>query len=141
MASSFGFSHFTGRLIFALVLVFGTYNPTNYSYVSWVFSAGASFGPIMAIVGIVLLIAWIIYLRATFLSMGWLGIVLGGLFFAAIIWLLIDLGWLSLSADGSLTWVVLVLLSLILAVGMSWSHIRRRLTGQVDVDDLEDGRA
>ena len=29
-------------------------------------------------------------------------------------------------------------LSLILAVGLSWSHIRRRLTGQVDVDDLED---
>jgi len=25
----------------------------------------------------------------------------------------------------------------ILAVGISWSHIRRRITGQVDVDELE----
>ena len=28
--------------------------------------------------------------------------------------------------------------SLLLATGMSWSHIRRRLTGQLDVDDVED---
>ena len=25
----------------------------------------------------------------------------------------------------------------ILAVGISWSHIRRRMTGQVDVDEVE----
>jgi hypothetical protein len=37
----------------------------------------------------------------------------------------------------TLTWIVLVGLSLLLAVGMSWSHIRRRLTGQVDVDEVE----
>ena len=52
--------------------------------------------------------------------------------------LFVDLGWLRLEADGAMTWVVLAVLSLILAVGMSWSHIRRRLTGQVDVDELED---
>jgi Family of unknown function (DUF6524) len=33
--------------------------------------------------------------------------------------------------------VVLVILSLILAVGMSWSHIRRRMSGQVDVDEKD----
>ncbi|MGB5773274.1 MAG: DUF6524 family protein [Sedimenticolaceae bacterium] len=33
---------------------------------------------------------------------------------------------------------MLVLLSAILAVGMSWSHIRRRLTGQIDVDEVDD---
>jgi hypothetical protein len=25
----------------------------------------------------------------------------------------------------------------ILAIGISWSHIRRRMTGQVDVDEVE----
>jgi hypothetical protein len=30
-----------------------------------------------------------------------------------------------------------VVLSGILAIGVSWSHIRRRITGQVDVDDVE----
>ena len=33
--------------------------------------------------------------------------------------------------------LVLVLLATILAVGLSWSHIRRRLSGQVDMD-MED---
>jgi hypothetical protein len=45
------------------------------------------------------------------------------------------MGWLSLDSSNKLTWVILVVFSLILATGMSWSHIRRRLTGQVDVDE------
>ena len=55
-----------------------------------------------------------------------------------IIWLLVDVGWLSLESPSSFAWVALVLLSLILAIGMSWSHIRRRLTGQFDVDEMDD---
>jgi len=39
---------------------------------------------------------------------------------------------------GAMTWVVLVIVSLLLAIGMSWSHIRRRLTGQVDIDDVDE---
>ncbi|MEL7043681.1 MAG: DUF6524 family protein, partial [Pseudomonadota bacterium] len=45
---------------------------------------------------------------------------------------------LSLEATGALTWIALLVLSLLLGLGMSWSHIRRRLTGQIDVDDVED---
>lgn len=126
------------RWLFAAALVFGTYNPTEFSYVSWVFSGDSEFGPVTAIVGIALLIAWIIFLRATFLSMGWLGIILGAALFGCVIWLFVDLGWLSLDSTSTITWLALLVLSLILAVGMSWSHIRRRLTGQVDVDDVED---
>jgi len=33
------------------------------------------------------------------------------------------------------TWVILVILSVMLAIGLSWSHGWRRLTGQVEVDD------
>lgn len=138
MATEFNTGSFIGRWIFALALVLGTYNPTEYSYFSWVLSEGASFEPIITGVGIALLIGWIIYLRATFMSLGWLGVILGTALFACLIWLFIDLGWLSLDSPGALTWVVLVLLSLILATGMSWSHVRRRLTGQFDVDEVDD---
>jgi uncharacterized protein DUF6524 len=138
MATEFNAGSFIGRWVFALALVMGTYNPTEYSYISWVFSESASFEPIIVGAGIALLIGWIIYLRATFMSMGWLGVILGSALFACLIWLLIDLGWLSLDSPGSITWVALVLLSLILATGMSWSHIRRRLTGQFDVDEVDD---
>lgn len=126
------------RWLFAAALVFGTYNPTDFSYFSWVFSEGFEFGPVPALVGVGLLIAWIVFLRATFLSLGWLGIILGAALFACIIWLFVDLGWLSLDSTSAITWLALLVLSMILAVGMSWSHIRRRLTGQVDVDDVED---
>jgi hypothetical protein len=30
--------------------------------------------------------------------------------------------------------VVLIAVSIVLAVGMSWSHINRRITGQTDTD-------
>ena len=137
MAKNFTTVSFIARWGFAAVLVLGTYNPSGYSYIGWLMSKDVTFGPVLAIVGLVLLIAWIIYLRATFLSMGWLGVSLGAALFAAIIWLLVDIGWLHLDSTGIIAYLALLLLSIILATGMSWSHIRRRLTGQVDVDDVE----
>jgi hypothetical protein len=135
MATEFNVGGFFARWLFAIALVLGTYNPTEYSYVNWVMGKTAHFGPVMALVGIALLIAWIIFLRATMESMGWLGITLGAALFGCLIWLLVDIGLLSLDATGAMIWIILAVLSFILAVGMSWSHIRRRLTGQVDVDE------
>lgn len=137
MATEFNIGSFFARWLFAIALVLGSYNPSDFSYVSWVMAESSVFGPIMAFVGVALLIAWIIFLRATFMSLGALGIVLGGALFACIIWWFIDIGLLSLEATGALTWIVLLILSFILAAGMSWSHIRRRLTGQFDVDEKD----
>ena len=138
MSTEFTAGSFLGRWVFAIILVFGTYNPSGYSYISWLLDEGTEFGPVLAIVGLVLLIGWVIYVRTTFLSMGWLGIILGSALFASVIWLLVNLGWLSLDSTSVITYLVLLLLSLILATGMSWSHIRRRMTGQFDVDDMDD---
>jgi hypothetical protein len=138
MATNFTAGSFFARWLFAAILVFGTYNPGDYSYVKWLLSDTMEFGPVPAIIGLVLVIAWIIYLRATFLSMGWLGVCLGAALFGCIVWLFVDLGWLSLGSTSLMGYLALLLLSLILATGMSWSHIRRRLTGQIDVDDVED---
>jgi hypothetical protein len=138
MAQPFGFTSFLLRWLFAAVLVFGTYNPTSFSYVGWLLSENFQFGPLPALVGVAILIAWIVYLRATFNSLGWLGLTLGAALFGCMIWLFIDLGLLSTESTGALTWLALLLVSLLLAAGMSWSHIRRRLSGQLDVDDVED---
>jgi hypothetical protein len=32
---------------------------------------------------------------------------------------------------------VLLVSAIILAIGLSWSHLRRRLTGQADVDEVD----
>ncbi len=138
MAREFNMLSIVSRWLFAVVLVFGTYNPTDYSYASWVMSAETDFGPVPALLGIVLLIGWIIFLRATFLSLGWLGILLGAALFGCVVWLFVDIGWLTLDSSGAITWVALLLISLILGIGMSWAHIRRRLSGQVSVDDVEE---
>jgi len=51
---------------------------------------------------------------------------------------LIDWGVLSLSNPSLNTWLGLFALSLILGIGLSWSIVRRRLSGQADVDDVDE---
>ena len=138
MASSFSIPDFLGRWLFAACLVFGTFNPTGYSYFGWMTADTTEFGPVPALASIALLIAWIVFVRATILSMGVLGVVLSGALFGCLAWLLIDLGWLDLQEGNTQTWIILTVLSLVLAVGMSWAIIRRSMSGQVSVDDVED---
>ena len=106
------------RLLFALLLVMLTYNPSGYSYSHWLQNSFSNFGHLLCIAGISLIIGWVIYLRATLRSLGTIGLVLAVLFFAAIIWLLIDWGWLGMGNVTAMSWVILILISLVLAVGI-----------------------
>ena len=126
------------RFLFALLLVMLTYNPSEYSYFHWLQDNFSNFSPLLGLAGISLIIGWVIYLRATLRSLGLVGLTLALLFFAAIIWLLVDWGWLGLNNVTAVSWVILVLFSAVLAVGISWSHIRRKWTGQIDSDDVDE---
>ena len=92
MSQKLGFDGFLGRWVFALVLVLGTYNPTRFSYVTWMLDEETTFGPVVTIVGLILLIGWIFCVKTTFDALGWLGVTLGAALFAAVIWLLVDIG-------------------------------------------------
>ena len=131
---------FMWQLVAALVLVLLTYNPSGHSAYHWVSSAIAdsAFGPLHLLLIGVLLIGWAIYWIATWRALGTLGVALAGLVVSAIIWLLIDIGLLKLESMSAITWVSLVGLSIVLAVGVSWSHVWRRLTGQLNVEDVDD---
>lgn len=136
--SSFGFGDFLMRWIFAQILVLATFNPTEYSYFRW---AQKSFDielPLVIFLGVVLLIGYIIFLRATLRSIGVIGIILIIALAGSLMWVLIDRGLLSLDDVDILTWVGLIGVGLILGLGMSWSHVRRMLSGQVDADDIGD---
>lgn len=133
MASSFGIGDFFGRLVFALILVMASYNPSGYSWLSWATAEGTTFNPYLALTAVVLIIGWVIYLRATFVSLGVVGISLGAALFGCVVWLLLDLGWITMESTDTMAWVGLILMSFLLALGMSWSHIRRRLSGQYDI--------
>jgi H+/Cl- antiporter ClcA len=87
----------------------------------------------------IILISWVVFLRATMSSLGKIGLALTVGFFAILFWLIIDLlqKWLPLQGATFFQYVLLLIVSLVLATGMSWSHIRKRLSGQIDVDDVE----
>jgi len=94
--------------------------------------------PYIVIAGIILLIGWGVYIKATLNSLGFIGIVILAALFASLIWLFVYWGWLSVNNISALAWIIEILLSALLCVGMCWSHLNRRLSGQVDVDEIEE---
>ncbi len=134
MATKLTASGFLFRWMGALALVLGTYNPTPYNFVAWV-TDDATQGeqiPLKFLLGALMIIGYVIYFRATFESIGFIGIGLALLFFGGVVWLLIDWGFLNLEEYGTLAWVILFVLATIMAIGISWSFVRRMLSGQVD---------
>lgn len=128
---------FALRFLFALVLVLATFNPTGYSYFHWIATDFPAIDAVKALAGVVLLIGWVVFLTATLRSLGAIGVILALAFFAALVWVAVQFGWLEAQNTRSFLWIGLVVASAILAMGMSWSHIRRRLTGQADVDEVD----
>lgn len=128
------------RFIAALVLVLATYNPSGKSFVHWLMSTveNNSWSPVFVLAAIVLIIGWTIFIRATRRSLGLIGFILAAAFFGALVWLIIDVGIVPANSRTAITWLVEITAAAVLAVGMSWSHIRRRLSGQADVDDLDE---
>ena len=131
---------FLWRFIAALVLVFLTYNPSGQSAYHWISSAVAEsdFGPLHLLLVAALLIGWVIYWIATWRALGTLGVALAALVLGAIIWLLVDIGLLKIESVSAITWIFLVGFAIVLAVGVSWSHVWRRITGQINVEDVDD---
>ena len=125
------------RFVVALGLVFSSYNPSGLSYFHWLEKVSSRYAGLAIFIGIILLIGWVVFLRATFRSLGILGLMLAAAFFGSFFWLIIDWGLVSRDDESEITYILLILLSGVLTVGMSWSHIRRRISGQADVDDVE----
>jgi hypothetical protein len=134
----FGFASFGLRALFALVLVFLTFNPSGHSFVHMVAQGFPKITPIEAVCGIVLVIAWFVFLSATLRAIGLVGMALAVALFAALVWLVVSWGWISLQDRDAIIWIALVILSLILAIGMSWSHLYQRWSGQATVDDVDE---
>ena len=126
------------RVIAALALVFATYNAEGYSYYHWALAplreAAGSFSALKFLAGIVLVAGWVVFLQATRRSIGIPGAILVAAVCGGVLWLLIDYNIVKASSTKGITRVVLFAISVVLAVGMSWSHMSRRITGQGDTD-------
>jgi hypothetical protein len=137
VASKFGWDSFIVRFIFAVVVVFATYNPEGVSYFHWVKEEFPTFTILKGFIGVVLLIGWAILIRATIGSLGAIGIILAVAFFGLLIWLIFDVFGIPTDSIRVVTYIIQVMIASVLSIGVSWSHIRRRITGQVDTDELD----
>ena len=88
--------------------------------------------------GLVLLVGYIIYFRATLRSIGAFGMLLVAALVGSLAWVLYDFGILSLENRSAQVWLGIVAVSVVLGTGLSWSIIRRKLSGQYDMDDVEE---
>ncbi|KNG95150.1 DUF6524 family protein [Pseudaestuariivita atlantica] len=129
---------FLFRWLFAFVLLALTFNPTPWNYVAWSLRSYEASLPLVVLSGLLLLVGYIIYLRATLRSIGLFGMVLVLAVVAAAVWVLFDLSWLRLDNPDVTLWLGIFALSLVLGIGLSWSIVRRALSGQADVDDVEE---
>ena len=129
------------RFVAALALVFLTWNAEGWSYYHWTIDplirGAGNFSAIKFLAGTVLVAGWVVFLQATRRSIGLMGAALVVAICGGVIWLLISSGLVTANSGRGLARVVLIGLSLVLAVGMSWSHVSRRLTGQADTDVVD----
>jgi hypothetical protein len=126
------------RWLCAFVLLAVTFNPTEFNYVQWARDYGRMNMSIAVLLGLLLFIGYVIYLRATLRSIGGLGMLLVLSVVSASLWVLYDLGVLRLDNSSFNVWLGLFALSFVLGIGLSWSIFRRAVSGQADVDDVED---
>lgn len=125
------------RWLGAFALLSATFNPTDWNFLAW---AQAHYTDQMALVvflGLLLGVGYMIYGVATLRSIGAFGILLVAAIFGTGLWVLYDWGLLSLENSDLNQWLAILALSLILGIGLSWSILRQKLSGQASVDEIE----
>jgi len=128
---------FALRIGFAIALVLLIFNPSGWSYFHWVRNGWEENLPLKVLAGVALLIGVLICARATYRSIKIVGVVLVAALLAAIVWVAYDFGMLDVQDPGVMQWIILLAIGLILGIGLSWSIVRRMLSGQLDVDDAD----
>ncbi len=125
------------RWLGAFLLLSLTYNPTPWNFVRWAEANWSTQMPLTLLLGLLLGVGYLVYIGATLRSIGAFGILLVAAITAALIWVGIDYGLLTLTNPSLNLWLGLLALSLILGTGLSWSILRQRLSGQATVDETE----
>jgi hypothetical protein len=113
------------RVVFAVALVLLT-------FYHWAVAPPPGITALKAFLGILLLIGWVICLRTAFVALGWLGVTLGVALLGTMVWLLVDMKMVD-TTPSMLAWIALVSVGVVLGIGLSWSLIRARTTGQIEV--------
>jgi len=123
-----------GRIVLAIGLVLLTFNPSGHSFYHWIGAPPPGITAEKAFAAVALLIGWIVCLRTAFVALGVIGVVLCAALFGTFVWMLFDLNVLQSADFVALVWIGLVILGIVLGIGLSWSLVRARTTGQLEVE-------
>jgi len=126
------------RWLAAFVLLALTFNPTPWNFVRWAQANYTAELPLTVLLGLLLTVGYVFCLHATLRSIGGFGMLTIAAIFGCTVWVLVDWGVLSLGNTDLNLWLGILVLSLILGIGLSWSIVQRRVTGQYDVDEFEE---
>lgn len=135
--AAFGLGSVGLRFVFALGLVCLTWNPTRFNYIAWAEAQWGNLAPLVLFVGIALLAGWLFFIRTAARSLGVFGFILCAALAGTVFWTLFYFDLVNRESTTLLSWLVLIAFSAILAMGMSWAHIRARWSGQATVDDVD----
>lgn len=131
MHGGFSFSGLLIRVGLSLALVLVTFNPSGYSLAHWLAEPPVAVTPGKALAALLLVIGWTICLRTAFIALGKIGVLLALGLFATVIWLLVDRQVFD-PTGSAIVWATLVVVGILLGVGLSWSLLRARVTGQIE---------
>jgi hypothetical protein len=118
------------RVLAVHALVFGTYNPSGYSYLHWLIGSEPHYLAVKILIGLILGALFWIAISATWLVLRLPGVLLLlaiVLSLGATLW---QFGIFPMTAWGAQA-VLLTALAAFLAIGVSYAHFRYRLTGQI----------
>ncbi len=118
----------TVRLMACFVLVFATWNPTGVSFLDWV--TGAAPFTLKLAAGAALLLGHILFFRITWLSLGPAGLAFVVALLLAGMFTLSELDAIDLGRAQTRSYSFLAIVSVTLMIGLTWSLMKRRVTGQ-----------
>lgn len=123
---------FIRRWLMSIALIFSAYNPSGTSYYHWVTSA-PTLTPLQVFAGVLVLALAIAFLRMAFTSLGYFGTSVTVLMVGMGIVLCVGLGLVDFDAINISLYGIEIWASVVLAVGMTWSFVQKRVSGERDV--------
>lgn len=132
------FTVLASRILIAAIIVFATYNPTGHSVFHWASEHKNPSDAWVILAIIVTILVNVALLIAAWKALGKLGTIIVVIFFAALVYLSLQEGWVDPNSSASIQWLALILYSAFLGIGLSGAIIWRRATGQVITDEADD---
>jgi hypothetical protein len=131
----FGFASLAARWLLIMGVITALYNPSGRSFAHWAAATEAPLSLRLA-VGSLLLAALAYFARLSVRALGPIGVLILAALLAVSAAAAVDLGLVRLAGGAAVVGFLQALLASGLTVGVSWSALRTRISGQVDSDDI-----